>query len=129
MTRTQAEAIATAASRIRADWHQPGILAALKKAAPLGSPAAVAAGLFRLADDRAMDTPALLHQPGPWWAETTVADRRPPTMCAHHPGQRAAGCPECAADIADVDHAAHVAHVRNEIRRLNAERRAMKGRP
>lgn len=127
MTQTQAQAIATACNRVRDDWHHAGILAALRKAAPLGSPAAVAAALFRLADDRTMDTPGLLHQPGPWWGGTTVADRRPPTMCGDHPQHRAAGCPACADEIHAVDHAAHVAQIQASIRELNTQRHHAKG--
>lgn len=116
MTNTQTQAIATACNRVRDDWHHAGILAALRKAAPLGSPAAVAAALFRLADDRTMDTPGLLHQPGPWWGGTTVADRRPPTMCGTHPQRRALECPECASEVAAGDHLAGVRAVKAALR-------------
>lgn len=122
MNRTQAEAIATAATRIRTDWHHPGTLAALHKAAHLGSPASVAAALFRLADDPEQRTPAMLHQPGPWWAATTIAGRRPPTMCGLHPAHKALGCPDCAGDLGDVDHAAHVARIRATLRAAKGNR-------
>lgn len=121
MIRVQAEAIATAVTRVRPGWDHPGVMAALKAAAPLGTPAAVAAALFRLADDPETRSPARLASPGDHWAGTTVASKRPPTMCGDHPTERALGCRQCAAELTAVDHAAHAAKIREtaaELRRL-----------
>lgn len=119
MTRTEAEAIATAIERVRpADlprWDRAGILAAIDRASQMGSPADILAALARLAGRADVRTPAMLAAPGPHWAGTTVADRRPPTMCGEHPTRRALGCPECAATVVG-DAAAGVAAVRAAIR-------------
>ena len=115
MTRAQTEAIATAVTRVR-DWDHPGVMAALKAASHLGSPAAVAAALFRLADDPETRSPARLASPGPHWVGTAVASKRPPTMCGLHPTERALDCRPCADDLAGVDHAAHAAAIRRGLR-------------
>ena len=124
ISRTQAEALATFVAHIRPDWDRPGILAAIGKAGNLGSPSAIGVALCRLADNRGLNTPALLPTPGAHWTDTPVAAIRPPTMCGDHPQQRALDCPDCAAELADVDHAAHANRLR-AIAAGNTERRRL----
>ena len=97
ITRVEAQALAAFVSRIRDDWDQPGIVAAIEKAAPLGAPAAIGAALCRLAENRDLRTPAMLAEPGTHWSGTTVAKLAPPVMCAEHPHQPARECPDCRA--------------------------------
>ncbi len=121
MTRSQAVAIATAVQQVRPEWDHPGILAALEKAAPLGTPAEVAAAAFRLAGNLQVRTPGMLSQPGAHWR--APADGGPTvsvvvTRCGEHPAHPAAHCPECPspADVAKVDHAARAAEVKAALR-------------
>ena len=97
ITRVEAQALAAFVTRIRDDWDQPGIVAAIEKAAPLGAPAAIGAALCRLAENRDLRTPAMLAEPGTHWAGTTVAKLAPPVMCVDHPDQPARECRECRA--------------------------------
>ena len=104
LNETQAQALAAFIGRVRPDWDHPGIMAALKKAAPLGSGAAVGAALCKLAENMELRTPALLADPGSHWAGTTVASRQPPSMCPEHPAEKAGACQQCAAAaLADPD--------------------------
>ncbi len=121
MTRAQGVAIATAVQQVRPEWDHPGILAALEKAAPLGTPAEVAAAAFRLAGNLQVRTPGMLSQPGAHWR--APADGGPTvsvvvTRCGEHPAHPAAHCPECPspADVAKVDHAARAAEVKAALR-------------
>ena len=120
MTRSQAVAIATAVQQVRPEWDHPGILAALEKAAPLGTPAEVAAAAFRLAGNLQVRTPGMLSQPGAHWR--APADGGPTvsvvvTRCGEHPAHPAAHCPECEeANRGEVDHQAGVAAVREALR-------------
>jgi hypothetical protein len=99
ITQTQAQALATFAARIRDDWDQPGILAAIQKAQSLGSPAQIGRALMALAENRELRTPALLASPGKHW----VQDGEPvgPNVshnvrCPEHP-INFHPCPQCAA--------------------------------
>lgn len=92
MTQAQAQALAAFVWRIRDDWDQPGILAAIRKAGTLGTPAEIGTALCRLAGNRELRTPALLSEPGPHWHETSVASRVWPVMCEQHPHVRASRC-------------------------------------
>jgi hypothetical protein len=112
MSKVEAQALAAFVGRIRPDWQQPGIVAAIEKALPLGSAAAIGAALCKLAENYDLRTPALLAEPGPHWHGTTVASRQPPSMCPDHPGQRAGNCADCAAAADAADHAAGLARVR-----------------
>ncbi len=121
MTRAQGVAIATAVQQVRPEWDHPGILAALEKAAPLGTPAEVAAAAFRLAGNLQVRTPGMLSQPGAHWR--APADGGPTvsvvvTRCGEHPAHPAAHCPECPspADVAKVDPAARAAEVKAALR-------------
>lgn len=117
ITKVEAQALAAFIGRIRPDWNQPGIVAAIEKAGPLGPAAAVGAALCKLAENYELRTPAMLDQPGPHWAGTTVATRTPPTMCPDHPEWRAHRCDAdgpCARQIA-ADHAAGAAAVRRAL--------------
>jgi hypothetical protein len=105
ISNAQAQALAALVSRLRDDWDHPGILAAIHKARDVGPPAAIAGALCRLAENRDMRTPALLAEPGAHWGGTTVATRKPPTMCPDHPTSRAAQCLECAAETVAADQA------------------------
>lgn len=114
----EARALAAFVSRIRPDWDHPGIVSAIQKARELGSAAAVGAALCRLAENHDMRTPALLAEPGPHWGGTTVATRKPPTMCPDHPTSRALNCRECARVAAEHEIAqAKIRELRNELRK------------
>ena len=67
MTRVQAEALATFVTRVRPEWRQAGILAALEKAAPTADVYDVARALLNLAAEPSVLTPGLLPGPGPHW--------------------------------------------------------------
>ena len=95
ITKAEAQALAAFVARCRSDWDHPGIVAAIQKAAPLGSPAAVGAALCRLAENRELRTPAMLADPGAHWSGTSVAKVAPPVMCADHPDQPARACKTC----------------------------------
>src|SRR5690349_20656220 len=97
MTKVEAQALAAFVARVRPDWQQPGIMAAIEKAVPLGSAAAIGGALCRLAENLELRTPALLAEPGPHWSGTTVATRQPPVKCPEHPGEKAGACRECEA--------------------------------
>lgn len=116
MTRTQAEALATAACRLRPDWQHRGVLTMLEQVAGIATPTAAAVALMRLADDPSKG-PGLLPLPGEHWQGTTTAERKPPTPCGEHPARRAIDCPECRDATADVDHARGAAGVRAALRR------------
>ena len=98
ISKVEAQALAAFIGRVRPDWQHPGIMAAIEKAAPLGSAAAIGAALCRLAENYELRTPAILEQPGTHWSGTTVASRQPPSMCPDHPSERASTCALCAAD-------------------------------
>ena len=118
MTRSQAVAVATAVQQVRPEWDHPGILAALEKAAPLGTPAEVAAAAFRLAGNLQVRTPGMLSQPGAHWrapAEGGPTVSVVVTRCGEHPEHPAARCPLCEAR-GEVDHQAGVAAVRAALR-------------
>jgi hypothetical protein len=97
ISQAQAQALATFITRIRDDWDHPGIVAAIQKAAPLGTPADIGTALCRLAANPDLRTPAVLADPGTHWANTTVASRTPPVMCPEHVTQPARDCPDCRA--------------------------------
>lgn len=125
MTETQGQAIATAVNRCRPDWDHAGILAALRKARELGAPQAVAAALFRLAENHDLRTPASLADPGRHWQGTTVASRQPPTMCPEpgHESWRALECNDrgpCFDASQLADHDAGAALVRAELAQARA---------
>lgn len=112
MTETEAQALAAYLGRVRPDWDHPGIIAALKKAAPLGPSAAVAAAACRLAENLELRTPAILDKPGAHWAGTTIASRQAPSMCPEHKAHKAGNCPECEAAAKATDHSTGLALVR-----------------
>jgi len=120
ITRAQAEAIATAITQVRHPdhprWDRAGILAAIDQASRMGSPADILAALAALARRGDVRTPAMLAHPGPHWTGTTVAERKPPTMCGTHPQRRALECPECASEVAAGDHLAGVRAVKAALR-------------
>lgn len=97
ISKVDAQALATFIGRCRPDWDHPGIVAAIGKAAHLGSPAAIGAALCRLAENYELRTPATLVDPGKHWHGTSVATRQPPVMCPDHPGEKAGACPKCEA--------------------------------
>ena len=95
ITKAEAQALATFVARCREDWDHPGIVAAIQRAAHLGSPAAIGAALCRLAENRDLRTPAMLADPGTHWAGTTVAKVAPPVTCPDHPAEKAGACRVC----------------------------------
>ena len=117
ISKVEAQALAAFVSRIRDDWQQPGIVAAIEKAAPLGSPAAIGAALCRLAENLELRTPALLAEAGPHWSGTSVAKLTPPVMCPDHPAQPARECRDCRELAERTDHSAGAAAVRAEMKR------------
>jgi hypothetical protein len=119
ITQTEAQALTAFVERVRPEWDRPGILAAIRKAQGLGSAAAIGAALCRLAENRDLRTPALLAEPGPHWAGTTVATRPPPTMCADHPTSRALDCRQCAAETVAADQA-KIRALHDELRKAKA---------
>lgn len=117
ITEAQTQALAAFVARIRADWDQPGIVAAIRKASTLGNPAEIGTALCRLAGNRELRTPAMLADPGTHWHDTTVAARVWPVMCETHPDVRASRCDTdgpCARAVAQTDHATGAARVRAE---------------
>jgi len=99
----QTQALAAFVSRIRDDWDHPGIVAAIQKAAPLGTPADIGTALCRLAANLELRTPAILADPGTHWADTTVAKRTPPVMCPEHSMEKAGACRACIAQAVPVE--------------------------
>jgi hypothetical protein len=97
ITQAQAQALASFISRVRTDWDHPGVVAAITKAAPLGTPADIGTALCRLAANAELRTPAILADPGTHWADTTVAKRTPPVMCPEHSTEKAGACRVCIA--------------------------------
>lgn len=99
MTSAQSQALAAFVARIRTDWDQPGILAAITKASNLASPAAIGRALCALAENRELRTPALLASPGKHWQQDgepvgpngSNNVRCPEHTLSFHP------CPQCAA--------------------------------
>src|SRR5690349_17586979 len=100
MTEVQAQALATFVARIRPDWDHPGIMAALGKAANLGTPAQVARALVNLAENHDLRTPAILAQPGSHWSapngERIQIRGTNDVHCHEHPSS-VHPCPHCAA--------------------------------
>lgn len=119
ISNAQSQALAALVSRLRDDWDHPGILAAITKARDVGPPAAIAAALCRLAENRDMRTPALLAEPGTHWGGTTVATRKPPTMCPDHPTSRALDCRQCAAVTVTADQT-KIRQLHDELRKARA---------
>ena len=120
MTRAQTVAVATAVQQCRPEWDHAGIVAALEKASPLGTPAEVAAAACRLASNLKLRNPGMLSQPGAHWrapAEGGPTVSVVVTRCGEHPEHPAARCPACEeANRGEVDHQAGVAAVREALR-------------
>lgn len=127
ITTAQTQALATFVSRLRDDWDHPGIVAAIQKAAPLGTPADIGTALCRLAANPDLRTPAILADPGSHWTDTTVAKLAPPVTCVDHPAQLARDCRECRAAAERTDHSAGAAAVRANMKR--APKRAPRPQP
>ena len=91
ITRVQAEALATLATKLRPDWRHPGVLAAISKCDPATDPFDLARALINLAADPSVQTPGLLHGPGPHWLKPdgTKPARRDDhaVRCPSHPHQ------------------------------------------
>ena len=91
ITRPQAEALAAFIIRVRADWRQAGVIAAIEKC-PNEYPLDIARALINLAADATVQTPGLLHGPGPHWL-------RPDGKATPRKGDHDIPCP---------DHTGHV---------------------
>ena len=116
ITKAQSQALAAFISRVRDDWDHAGIVAAIERAATLGTPAEIGTALCRLAGNHELRTPALLASPGTHWHETSVAARVWPVMCEHHPDVRASRCDydgPCAATVTTAGAADVKAALRN----------------
>lgn len=104
MTQTQGQALAAFVARIRTDWDQPGILAAIAKAQTLGTPVQVARALINLADNTDLRTPAILAQPGSHWLapDGSHVQRRGDNdvRCPDH-SMSVMPCPQCEAKRCD----------------------------
>ena len=100
LTQTQGQALATAVAKLRPDWDQSGILAALAKAANLGTPFQIARALVNLAENPDLRTPAILAQPGSHWRnpDGSTSHRRGDNdvRCIEHPSSFMP-CPQCEA--------------------------------
>jgi hypothetical protein len=103
ISQTQGQALAAFVARVRADWDQPGILAAISKAASLGSPTQIGRALLALAENRDLRTPALLASPGKHWVhdgEPVGPNVTNNVRCPEHP-INFHPCPLCAAKRCD----------------------------
>ena len=107
LTKTQAEAIATACQHVRHPdhpvWDRAGILAALRNAADAAPPADIARALMHLAANPELRTPAMLAQPGPHWTRpdgTSARRDTHATRCHRHPSS-VEPCPVCRAEAAE----------------------------
>lgn len=99
ITQTQATALATFVAKVRDDWDQPGILAAIQKAQSLGNPLQIGRALLALAENRELRTPALLASPGKHWVhdgESVGPNVTNNVRCPEHP-LSVHPCPQCAA--------------------------------
>ena len=123
MTEVQAQALATFVARIRPDWDHPGIMAALGKAANLGSPVQVARALVNLAENPDLRTPAILAQPGSHWSapngERVQIRGANDVHCPEHPSS-VHPCPQCAAKRCTPDPVEHADYL--------AAKEALRGR-
>jgi hypothetical protein len=89
ITRPQAEALAAFITRVRTDWRQAGVIAAIQKCEN-EYPLDIARALINLAADATVQTPGLLHGPGPHWLrpDGTPTPRKGDhnIPCPDHPG-------------------------------------------
>lgn len=100
MTKPQAEALAAFVTRVRPEWRQAGVLAALEKAAATADVHDVACALIRLAQDTTVHTPGLLPHPGPHWLKpdgSKPGRRGDHTMTCPDHGEPYLTCQQCAA--------------------------------
>lgn len=103
ISQTQAQALATFIAKVRDDWDQPGILAAIQKAQSLGNPLQIGRALIALAENRELRTPALLSSPGKHWVhdgEPVGPNVSNNVRCPEHP-LSVHPCPQCAAKRCD----------------------------
>ena len=100
ITRTQAEALATLATKLRPDWRHAGVMAAIAKC-PDADPFDIARALVNLAADPTVQTPGLLHRGGPHWlrpdGEKPARRGDHAVRCPEHPDQTQP-CQPCKAD-------------------------------
>lgn len=114
ISQTQATALATFVAKVRDDWDQPGILAAIQKAQSLGNPLQIGRALIALAENRELRTPALLASPGKHWVQDgapTGPNVSNNVRCPEHP-LSVHPCPQCEAKrcLPDpVEHADYIA--------------------
>lgn len=99
-------AFANAIARLRPTWQVPGIRAAIERAADANRSASASEILraaINLAENGAINTPALLPEPGPWWDTAAANNARPSwaanrVACPEHPQHSSHDCPLCEAD-------------------------------
>ena len=89
ISKVQAEALATFVCKVRTDWRHAGVMAAIQKCESEW-PLDIARALINLAADASVQTPGLLHGPGPHWLRpdgSKVARRGDHDIpCPDHPG-------------------------------------------
>ena len=100
ITRVQAEALATLATKLRPDWRHAGVMAAIEKCTT-EEPCDIARALVNLAADSTVQTPGLLHRGGPHWlrpdGEKPARRGDHAVRCTRHP-INVEPCPQCRAD-------------------------------
>ena len=100
ITRVQAEALATLATKLRPDWRHAGVMAAIEKCTT-EEPCDIARALINLAADPTVQTPGLLHHGGPHWlrpdGEKPARRGDHAVRCTRHP-INVEPCPQCRAD-------------------------------
>lgn len=113
MNGTEAQRLASMAHALRPDWPYASVLTKLADFRTYAY-RDVAVALAWIACDPATQTPARLHEAGPWWKATqATATPHPVTrMCPDHPDHPALRCPLCPQEVDRVDHDAGMAAVR-----------------
>jgi hypothetical protein len=114
ISQTQATALATFVAKVRDDWDQPGILAAIQKAQTFGNPLQIGRALLALAENRALRTPALLASPGKHWVhdgEPVGPNVTNNVRCPEHP-INFHPCPLCAAKKCPPDPVEHADYLK-----------------
>lgn len=107
ITRPEAEALAELLAIVRPNWTVRGIMAGLKPLAAHPAPLPVIAwAAIRCAQDRDVQTPAVIALNGPHWdlSERPREPRLTPELeCREHVGKWAGNCPLCHAEKLGTD--------------------------
>lgn len=104
ITYDAAKTLADLTHHLRNDWHQPGILEAIRPLAAHHPPQDIIHALTAATrPGTGVKTPAGIHYPGPWWPNHTTTAEHPtnhrPDPCPipdhARAGRYANNCPEC----------------------------------